>query len=362
MYHFEKSSNGMSGVYLVFHSVPLMETQDTFGVSHLIEHMVTDSLKQFETEYDTDCIDLNAFTGEKYVVFYITGLEECVARHKESFIKTICEYVPQEEHFKKQIGIVTQEFNDWYDGADCNAFANYMSLRHGHIFQIGTRDALENMTFEKVKQFFTENMRLNDIYEVGEKESDPNVSYYERTRPAMNKLLYTPKIAEVNKSSLPMLYGFKERDISDKEYLATIVSKMFSYGLGSPLYRIREELHLVYWVQFESTEYAGKTTSLISTSGKAKDKETIANFIKDTIENGDKFMTKGRYDTILENTKNRIRINTQSNYTWNCVSYAVDSTNMRENIGKVTFDETVSFYENQYRKQLDAFAGYDDLV
>ena len=362
MYHFEKSSNGMAGIYLVFRNVPLMESKETFGVSHLLEHMVTDAVKPLEEAYDTDCIEFNAFTGKEYIVFYITGLQECINRHKELFIKTICEYTPKEEHFQKQIIIVMQEFNDWYGEVECNALANYMSCMRGYISAIGTKDALENLTFATVEQFYRENVKLNDIYEVGAESSNPHMAYSAIIHPAMTKHLYVPKCSEVNVLSLPMVYGFEERDISDKEYLAVIIAKMLSYGLGSPLYKIREEMHLIYGIHISAVEYAGRSTILIATSGKAADKGRIGEAIRNIVSDSVSCMTRERYNIIVTNSINRIRIKKQYNYNWDWVSYAVDSANMRDNIDKVTYDETIAFYEQYYKNNLGVFAGYDDLI
>ncbi len=356
---FEKSTNKMAGIYIIYNASCLFETVENFGISHLIEHMVCESLKSVEIQYDIERIESNAFTGKEYVVFYLTGLLESVNKYKDDFKNRIINYFPKKEDFEKEIAIVKQEYNNYYSDSNFNAYCNYMSIKRGFIGPIGTRYALDKITFEDVCDFYTNNFWPIKIIEVSDFDYKSEEEIFRSCE--MNKGYFSPQIAKVDNNSLPMIYGFKESNIEEDHYLNNFVINMLSYGLRSPLYKIREENHLVYYVSMYENTYGNKFTNLITTQSKKENKVKIFDIIN-SIVNDENNMSKERFDIIYQNTKNKLLIRQQMNYEWSNVQYYTQTNNIKDNFNLITYEKVIEFYRKNFKNQIDSFLAYDDLV
>ena len=64
----------LSGFYIVYNGVVVNENEGTYGISHLIEHLVCKNLDdEFTESLEKNGITWNAYTTPNNVVFYIKG-------------------------------------------------------------------------------------------------------------------------------------------------------------------------------------------------------------------------------------------------------------------------------------------------
>jgi predicted Zn-dependent peptidase len=64
----------LSGFYIVYNGVVVNEKEGTYGISHLIEHLVCKNLNdEFVDSLEKNGITWNAYTTPNNIVFYIKG-------------------------------------------------------------------------------------------------------------------------------------------------------------------------------------------------------------------------------------------------------------------------------------------------
>ena len=70
-----KSKTDLSYLYLVYNTSSSLEKEGYRGISHLVEHVMCEKLKEHEDEMSSDGINFNAYTSSNRVVFHMDGLE-----------------------------------------------------------------------------------------------------------------------------------------------------------------------------------------------------------------------------------------------------------------------------------------------
>ncbi len=350
MYIFEKTDNEMAGVYIIFKSPAKNETKKNYGISHLLEHMICEATDDLDEIYDENCIQTNAYTGKDEVVFYMTGLSSRVSQFKDDYINRILNYVPIEKDFKKQIPIVTQEYNDYFNDGFRSTFVNYMSKNFGMIYSIGTREALESLTFQDTVDFKSAYFSKPTMIIVADKNRTEVSQEYSNTTPATHEqYIYINKDAELNDKSMNYMMSSAPWSETSKDYNLRLIKKMLGYGLKSPLYQIRERDNLCYWVMCEDETIYNDNLLLISTSASIENKQKIYDGVFEVLYNPDKYLTKDRYNLIVNNTLASIETCKQYKHDFDWIHQYMDSDNisLAKNINRVNYDEMRDYY-NQF--------------
>jgi predicted Zn-dependent peptidase len=346
---FEKSANALGSLYVIYESPVKLETHDELGLSHLLEHMMCCSLDDTEELFDQHGLQYNAYTGTQEVVFYLQGLTEELNKFKNLFVERICSYIPQEAHFTKELPIVLQEYADHYSDPSGSMYNNFLSMKHGFVGPIGARAALESLTFDRVQKFFTKAFsRPTKVVFVGESEIDVNLEFGESLSPAKLKYHHLDLSAQVIPSSVPMFVATEE--ITDEEhYHSPLINAMLGYGLKSPLYsELREKKGLCYWVKAGGQRIEDNIVNLISSSVSEDKIQTAGQAMLDVLENNRKFLTKERFDLIMQNriiSKKIADTDPASNaYTRHLIS-ADKKWSFFKNIDQITYESTLAYFD-----------------
>jgi len=355
VYIFEKTENEMSAVYVAYESPVANEDSSSHGISHLLEHIICESTTDIEEEYDENCLETNAFTSDNYVVFYLSGLSEKLAKYKDDFIRRITKYEPKEEDFAKQLPIVTQEYNDYFQDDFKSTYTNYLSKFFGYICPIGTKEALVNLKFQDVIDFKNKYFSAPSKILVVDKED--NVSRlndkWANLTPFKKTYNYINKDCEVNDLSVGFVSSSSTIYSSSDDFNLNIIAKMLGYGLKSPLYQnLREKSSLCYWVScFDQTVRDGNIL-IIATSTKDENIQKIEDGIKEIIFNPTKYLTEERFNLMLNNTKTRIKMNQQYKHEFGYLDpYFNPTLSLSKNIDKINYTDVMNYYTRNIGKQ-----------
>lgn len=170
-YIFEKSNTKKATVVIVFENVCQYETTRTFGITHLLEHILYHSTDGFLDEFDNKCIENNAYTDSNEVVFYIEGLDTEINKVKEKYVNAITNFNITEELFIKEKSIVMQEIDDSFSDSISNSFYNILIKRFGFVTCIGYKQCIADLTFNEVKEFYTKYYNVSKLIEISDNET-----------------------------------------------------------------------------------------------------------------------------------------------------------------------------------------------
>lgn len=349
MYIFEKTDNDMAGVYIIYKGTPQNEDHTNYGISHLLEHMIYGAISDIEEVYDENGIDGNAFTGKSEVVFYIQGLSEKINQFKDDYVNRIINYVPKIEDFEKEINIVKQEYNDYFNQGINATYINYMSKNYGYVFSIGTKEALDSITFEDVVAFKNKYYSNPSMIIVADK-TPSTISYNsfkDMTPSTYEKYTYINTDAQLNDLSMIYMGTSSPINFTNKDYNLRVIKKMLGMGLKSPLYQeMREKRQLCYWVSCDDENILDMNILTILTSGTSENRSTIEKNIYDVLSNPDKYMTKDRFNLVYNNIKTAYDISAQYKHDFNWINkfYCRDESSVAKNIEKIRYDEVMDYY------------------
>lgn len=351
----QKNNNEMAGVYLIYRNTCHFENKDTYGVSHILEHMICNSLESKENEYMSFAIVSNAFTSKDFVCFHMTGLHDILKKTAKEYFDLVSNYVPSEEHFEKEIGIICQEYEDSFASPSFNAFSNLSSKKFGDIFPIGIRPVLEKISFEEVVDFYDKYFKLNQAIIINKDNDTYGITgdgcFSRVIEPSLHNEFFYSEKCEVNDLSQDMfLISDKMIPFDNKSYILPFISKMLSEGLSSPLYKqVREEKHLVYAINSEAAYYKLLGQNFIVNTTASIDKvNDIKNEILYVLNNPEKFLTQKYFNEIKENTRIRKIIREQNKTSINSVSinFLEDKRiSFQDKLDIINYDEVMNYYD-----------------
>jgi len=348
MHIYEKTYNEMAGVYLAFESPAMNESPKNFGISHLLEHMICEATDDMEETYDENCVNTNAYTGKGEVVFHMTGLSDRVGMFRDDYVKRILSYEPTEKHFLKQKPIVTQELNDWFDDSFKSTYTNYLSKYHGFVTSIGTRESLESITFEDVVEFKKNYFSSPSKIIVADKSDfDIDCPVAPKIPKEINLHQNVNKDSEINLKSLGMIGGSAPISENRDDYNLRMIVKMLGYGLKSPLYqRLREQESLCYWVYCFEQYIHNQNTVLICTSASMENYQRIQDGIFEVLYNPERYLTKERFNLMLNNTHALISVREQYRHGMDYLGFHFDkeSISIKKNLDRINYDGVMDYY------------------
>lgn len=320
----EKSNTpGMGGLYIVYDGAANIETSGYRGLSHLWEHLKCHSYDDIREKLMAYGIVANAYTSDRNVVYFWTGLDEKIEEVQEELLKLVS-YVPTREQFELERKIVMQEYRD-YTSSQNFLFGNIMRAYYNYFGPIGYRDDIENVTYEDFMDFSTRSfpnpmqiIRIGssetineicqsqqyfkyDIIKSLEKSDEPDLTYIEHPS-TFGSTMYS------------QWFDVKQNSINLKDM--TIINSLFCRGLSSPFYEeIREKRGLVYYCGAATEEADNDSFLWIFYAGCKNDvKEEIKNIVSEIVDNWPKYITEDRFSNVVESMLNKEKMSDISNY------------------------------------------------
>jgi len=313
MYKKIKSPTPMSGFYVAYYGSTMNERKGIYGISHLMEHLVCKGIDSLMEDFERDAVNWNAYTSDKEIVFYMTGMDKKIKKWKQKFYEHILSFDHvTEEVFQNEKKIVIEEYKDSFNKQSESHMQNLFRKLYGYYEAIGLLEDLESLTLQDCKDFFELQYRKPTMIIDISKSTDTkmeeffsNVEYDKRTysenrieQNVNENFLYEKGNKYKDKSSIinlsPVIYA-------DFPYI-TFINRMLGAGLKSPIYReIREKNGLVYYFHCYQREITNNSVvTILQTETSNKNVNKVQGLLKEILGNPDKYLTKERFDIIKE--------------------------------------------------------------
>lgn len=300
-----KSETNLSGIYVVYEGSTNLETPGIRGISHLMEHLMCKTFFDMISDFDRDGIDWNAYTSSNEIVFYLTGLDEEVQKHKMNFLNSLQNFNISKEQFENERNIVLQEYEDCFNDQSSSHSLNLSRKLFNDFDPIGSKDDLENLKFIDCLNFYElQYQNPTKIINVSSKNTlkNPGLNFSERE---IDKRIEYGN----NKVSLELGNGFKDKTsimclspiIESGNNKVHFLNSMLSLGLKSPLYdEVREKRGLVYYINCFQSRMNKQGITTISTQTSNRNFDQVIDAIGTVLKNPNKFLTKERFQLVKD--------------------------------------------------------------
>lgn len=300
-----KSQSDLSGFYIIYEGSTNLERKGIYGISHLMEHLVAKTLFHLIEDFDRDSIEWNAYTDSNLINFYFTGLESRLDKYRDKILDSISKFDITKDQFEMERKIVLSEYEDAFNNQSQAHQLNLTRKIFGDYDPIGLREDLENLKFMDCLNFYEEQyLKPTKIINVSKtkKIKDLDIEFSNR------KIDKTIKYGS-NKVPFELGNDFKDKTsllflspiIEGKNAEAHFINSMLSLGLKSPLYHeVREKLGAVYYIHCFQTRYNLQGVTQIATQTNNKNVNQVIDSVKKVLKNGDKFLTKERFNLIKD--------------------------------------------------------------
>ncbi len=346
----------LSGLYFIYHGSTNLETKGIYGISHLGEHLKCKCFEYLQDELQENGISWNAYTSNNSIVFYFNGLEEFLAPLRNTLIERM--YAPvdsflTEELFLKEKKIVLEEYNDCFTD-QTETFMLNLSRKHWNDYSaVGLKEDLETMTYSQFLEFYSRQYEKPDrIINISKKHIIEKEFEFENRKNIIRNYS-TPETCILEQSAdfpdnlIMFFYRFVEKTDAP---IMSIIQKMMSSGLNSPLYQeIREKRALCYNVRCMLESLGDSYLLGIMTSTTPDKKDIVTSTLENVFLEKHTHMTQKRFDlikksiVIAKKKKEIDRHNTISEF----LNETLDAVN--EIIEKLTLDEVMVVYDKYFK-------------
>jgi predicted Zn-dependent peptidase len=349
-----RSETDLSGFYIIYEGSVKNERKGIYGISHLMEHLVFHQLDELLDDFDVDGISNNAYTSDNEIVFYFTGLDECLTKYKDIIIDRLKEFTVTEEMFNIERKIVLEEYSDYFNTQNYNHGLNLYRKLFNTFGAIGLREDLETLTYQDCKDYFelqfTQPHKIINVSKTDYERSDIVFS----TKVFDNRIVLgdynnpiEPYDAKNGKSSVINVHGVLDEDFA----ICDLICDLLGRGLKSPLYQeIREKRGLVYGVSCYTDRVTNDSGLILITSETSDDNvDEYQRVLQDILDNPEIYITPERFDIIKKNIL--ITIKKRNILLYNNIDskLAPDNWNIENIINDVTFEDMMVVY-NKYFK------------
>jgi len=289
---FINSDNDICRVQIIVKAGDIVENNDKLsGISHLIEHILLDSLKECEgsctKKFRHDAIIFNANTSAVLVTYFAYGPSKYLDKMLNYMLDITSIPVITDTIIEKAKIAVREELLSYLNQKIWKLNNELFQLlfkgsnvRNKNNMQL-QYDNLESVTKEDIQDFFQK--YYSDIYYIVYckkeyfndilknykfKERVPNKLHYEKIMksPSIHELVYD---TSATKSDIIVAYSSYTYNIMSEEveYLS-IIKEFLTGDIGSYLYRLRTEYDLIYNITMYYEMTPKGVYTIIKTSSK----------------------------------------------------------------------------------------------
>lgn len=351
-----ESQTELSGFYVVYNRTIANEKEGIYGISHLIEHLMSHNINdELVEKFQNNGMAWNAYTSPTNIVFYLSGLDKYVKEYKYEFLEKLSNIEINDYDFELEKTVLLEEYTSIFNMQSPSHLLNLYRKLLSTYNSIGRKNDIESVKISTCKEYFYKyykypskiiNVSKNDFFNKSINLNDYKNDYYVNYK-------FNPK-AEINehksilnKSSVIYLSPV----IEDNWSIVFFINYLLSNGIGSPLYKnIRKKSGLAYYVRCSLdrfSDYSG--INVISTETDDNKVDKLINILNDTLENFEDFLTKEKFKQVKNSIINKIDtvdINRHSNVE----TYIKPETwAIEKNIYDVTLDKVIETYKKYYK-------------
>ena len=348
-----KSETDYTSVNLIFKGSTNVESKGTYGLSHLMEHLLTHSYDKYLNVYKEDGILNNAYTSDNEIVFFIYGLDSYVKNHVEKYLDSLKEFKLTQELLDNEKKIVLEEYSDSFNDQIRSHLRNLTRKLLNSYSPIGLKEDIENITLKDCNDYFDKYL-INPYQLINvSKHNEILKSNFEFNPIIENKILKFGQYDvpfELNTTFDKVSIINTSKIITEDFREVKFICDMLANGLESPIYdELREKNGLIYSNYLfldKINEYQGMILFACQTSEKNTDK--VQELLSMIFSNKEKYLTKDRFDIIKK--YNLIKLKKLQIDIYKNVDYIIESDNWKY---------TEKFLnELNYEKILDSFNKY----
>jgi len=325
-----KSQTDLSGFYIVYYGSCNLENPGYYGVSHLLEHLKCKSFEHLQDDLDRESVSWNAYTSDAAIVFFATGLEENLAKYRDTFVNALNTFDITEKQFNEEVSIVLQEYDDSFNDQQSAHFLNLFRTKLNHYGPIGLKKDLEDLTYDMLlaqhKKQYTNISKIINVSKDFEYTND-DLKFADHSIMKLNHNPFSYDIRSNPNATLEKTNSYDSKcsviytgELLKKDFaIAKFLLSMLGQGLNSPLYKeIRENRQVAYYVATELMQVGSLALPMIFTSTTKNKLQDMADGLKEVLDNPDKYLTQKRFDLILDSKRisfKKRQINLYNNVT-----------------------------------------------
>lgn len=300
-----KSQSNLSGLYVVYEGSTNIEKKGNFGISHLMEHLMCKTFFHMIQDFDRDGIEWNAYTSSNEIVFYMTGLDEKINKHKNEYLESLQSFEITKDQFENERQIVLQEYEDTFNDQSQAHQLNLSRKLFNDYDPIGLREDLEKLKFMDCLNFYElQYSKPTKIIHVSKNKKLKNLDI------DFSDLKIDKKF-EIGKHDVPLELNNEFKDKTSIICLSPLIEEdhayihflnaMISLGLKSPLYdEIREKRGLVYYIHCFQSRLNKQGIITIDTQTSNKNFNSVIDGIDKVLKDSKKILNKDRFELIKD--------------------------------------------------------------
>ena len=256
-------------------------------------------------DFDRDGIQWNAYTSSNEIVFYMTGLDEKIDKHKNKYLDALQSFEITKEQFENERQIVLQEYEDTFNDQSQSHSLNLTRKLFNDYDPIGLKEDLEKLKFMDCLNFYElQYAKPTKIINVSKNKKIKNLDIDFSDTKIDKKFEFGKHDVSLelnnefkDKTSIICLSQFIEEDNAEVHFL----NAMLSLGLKSPLYdEIREKRGLVYYIHCYQARYNKQGIISIDTQTSNRNFDGVVDGIQTVLKDTKRFLNKDRFDLVKE--------------------------------------------------------------
>jgi predicted Zn-dependent peptidase len=350
-----ESQTELSGFYVVYNRTVINEHDGIYGISHLIEHLMSHNINdKLVEEFQDAGMAWNAYTSPTNIVFYLSGLDKYVSKYKYEFLKRLSHINISECNYQIEKTVLLEEYTSIFNMQSPSHLLNLYRKLFNSYNSIGRKKDIENIKLETCQQHFKKyydkpskiiNVSKNDPIleniELNNFKNDYHITYNYNLFAEINKHKNI-----LNKSSIIYLSPV----IEDDWPIIFFINYLLSNGINSPLYQnVRKKTGLAYYIRCSMdrlSDYSG--INIISTETDDHKVDKLINILNETLSDIS-FLNENKFEQIKNSIINKIDtvdINRHSNVETYIkpVTWAIEN-----NIYDITLDKIINTYNKYYK-------------
>lgn len=358
------SQTELSGFYVIYNRTIINEYEGIFGISHLIEHLMSHNLNNDLIEkFQNAGMAWNAYTSPTNIVFYLSGLDKHVYKYKNDFLDKLSYIDITQNNFELEKKVLLEEYTSIFNMQSTSHLLNLYRKLMGSYNSIGKKENIQNINLDTCKNHFikyyskpskiinvSKNNPMDDEIDFNDFKNDYKVKYNIK-----EKIEFYKHKRILNKSSVIYMSPIIDDDWS----VVFFINYLLSNGINSPLYNnVRKKSGLSYYIRCNIdrlSDYSG--VNIISTETDDDKVDKLIKTIDYTLLNSD-FLNIEKFDQVKNSIINKIDTVDINRYS-NVETYIKpDEWSIEKNIHNITLDKVIDVYNkyfniNNFYKSVD---------
>lgn len=309
-YTYIKKSLKMTGLYISYNQGGIFDQDGEKGISHLMEHLICENIKQYMPELTKYNIDWNAYTADNITVVHFTALDKYfTSDFKRKIVNALISKLNvSEERFEQEKAVVIQEYLDSFNNP--TTCLNALRKHFNYYAPIGKLEDIQKFTYKQAIEKFNKFYKNPaNIIEIGPSKTDfSGIKYNDKLLVQPFKFKYKDdykvELQQTPNNEKSRILCVSKKIVKKSDYFPLLFSlNMLCGGLESPMMtEIREKRHLTYGVHFGMTNSIDESILYLTATTDKKNKNALIDAFKMFYEDIGKWLEKETFENHMLST------------------------------------------------------------